>query len=57
MLFYLQMKLLLPEEVGRAHFSLATPTYAAVAYIIHIIIHHLKLFQEEGKVALQRIFR
>ena len=30
--------MLRPEEVGKAQFSLATPTYTTVAYCIHISV-------------------
>ena len=55
------MQSCIPEEVERAHFSLATPNTDVVYCIVCIIVWfinktHLKLLQEERKVALQQIF-
>ena len=47
-----------PEEVGRAEFNVATPTYVTVTYSVQFFINKtdLKSLQERFKVEPQRIF-
>ena len=46
------------EEIGRAEFNLATPTYATVVYSVRQFINKtlLKLLQEGFKVEPQQIY-
>ena len=46
------------EEVGRAEFNVATPTYATIAYSVRYFINktHLKVLQEGFKIDPQQIF-